>query len=44
VKAPLRNAILQMLRKVPVVLPSYPFDVIGESDKASVETRGTSPF
>lgn len=32
---------LQMLRKVPVVLPSYQFDQTGEADKAAVETRGT---
>jgi hypothetical protein len=32
---------LQMLRKVPVVLPSYQFDLMGDADKAAVETRGT---
>jgi len=32
---------LHMLRKVPVALPSYQFQVTGEADKAAVETRGT---
>ena len=32
---------LQMLRKVPVALPSYQFEVTGDADKAAVETRGT---
>ncbi len=32
---------LRMLRKVPVALPNYQFDVTGDADQASVETRGT---
>lgn len=32
---------LQRLRKVPVALPSYQFEMMGDADKAAVETRGT---
>ena len=32
---------LQILRKVPVALPSYQFEVIGDADNVAVETRGT---
>jgi hypothetical protein len=32
---------LQMLRKVPVALPSYQFESIGDAEKPAVETRGT---
>ena len=32
---------LQMLRRVPVALPSYQFEVTGDADTAAVDTRGT---